>query len=103
MTADKGTVDYILRHAEVEVVVCAPSVLGLLLSLISSGEDSPLSTIIVMDQLGQEVSDLCTLQGRPCVYAHKKRFIYTHTIYVDHVWMHMQYTVKGTSPCLEVI
>jgi len=68
VTADKGTVDYILRHAEVEVVVCAPSVLGLLLSLIGSGEGSPLSTIIVMDQLGQEVSDLCTLQERPCVY-----------------------------------
>ena len=68
VTADKGTVDYILRYAEVEVVVCAPSVLGLLLSLTGSGKGSPLSTIIVMDQLGQEVSDLCTLQRRLCVY-----------------------------------
>jgi len=68
VTADKGTVDYILRYAEVEVVVCAPSVLGLLLSLIGSGEGSPLSTIIVMDQLGQEMSDLCILQAKPCVY-----------------------------------
>lgn len=50
MTADRETIDYVLHFVEAEVVVCAPHFLDTVLS-VTSGAESSVSTVIVMDKV----------------------------------------------------
>ena len=50
MTADRETIDSVLKLVEAEIVVCAPHVLGTILS-ITKGTDTSVRTIIVMDKV----------------------------------------------------
>ena len=55
MTADRETIDYVLHLTEAEIVVCAPHVLDTILSVVTSGAQSCVNTVIVMDNQGQAV------------------------------------------------